>query len=232
VSSFPVDRAHPPSRVVYRDATRHLTLRPWTLADVDALVEAVNASLSDLRAFMPWAHVPVTREVQYAHVVKSQAEYHAGRDFGFGMFSTTGEVIGGLGLHPRVPLNPRGLDVGYWCHTAHAGRGWTTLAVRMATVLAFDRFDCDRLQVSHDEANVASGRVVDKCGFTFEGLVSNILAAVPDDLKAGGYRGTRRHRLYALLPQDLPRLDWIAGVRAAMTIDDALHAGPRGTTPG
>ena len=159
MSLFPVDRTHPPSRIVYRDATRHLTLRPWTSGDVDALVEAVHASLSELRAFMPWAHahVTITREVQYAHVAKSQA-------------------------------------------------------------------DCDRLQVTHDEANVASGRVVDRCGFAFEGVVRNGVAAVPDELRARGYRGTGRHRLYALLPEDLARLDWLAGVRAGMTIDDALAA--------
>jgi ribosomal-protein-serine acetyltransferase len=222
VSSFPVDRTHPPSRLVYRDATRQLTLRPWTPGDVDALVDAVNASLPQLQAFMPWAHVTITREVQYAHVAKSQCDYHAGREYGFGVFSEAGEVIGGLGLHPRVALNPRALEVGYWCHTAHAGRGWTTLAVRMATVLAFDRFGCDRLQVTHDEANVASGRVVERCGFAFEGVVRNGVAAVPDELRATGYRGTARHRLYALLPEDLPRLDWIASVRAGTTIHDAL----------
>jgi len=144
---------------------------------------------------MPWAHVTITREVQYAYVAKSQADYHAGRDCVFGMFSEAGEALGAVGLHPRVPLNPRGLEVGYWCHTAHARKGWTTLAVRMAAVLAFDRFDCDRLQVTHDEANVASGRVVDRCGFAFEGVVRNIVAAVPDDRRCGGLRsaGLTRH---------------------------------------
>ena len=225
---FPIDRAHPPSRLVYRDPAgplRHLEyleLRPWAFHDVDALLDAVTRSLPELRAFMPWAHQPMTRETEYALVATFQAQYHAGREYVFGMFSERGEVLGGVGLHPRVALNPTALEVGYWCHSAHAGRGWTTLAVRMLAVLAFDRFGCDRLQVSCDEANVASRRVIEKCGFAFEGVVRNFTLAVDDGVRASGYRGTGRHRLHALVPGDLPQLDWVARVRAATTAYDAL----------
>jgi len=222
VSTFPVDRAHPPSRIVFRDATRYLELRPWAFGDVDALMDAVTKSVPELKAFMPWAHFLLTREGEYALVAKFQADYHAGREYVLGMFSETGEVLGGVGMHPRVALNPRALEVGYWCHSAHAGKGWTTLAVRMLTLLAFDRFGCDRLQVTYDEVNGASRRVVEKCGFPFEGVVRNVVAAVADELRAGGYRGTGRHRLHALVPQDLPQLDWVPAVRAGMSVHAAL----------
>jgi ribosomal-protein-serine acetyltransferase len=221
---FAVDRAHPPSRLVYRDGARYLALRPWAFADVDALMEAVTQSLPELRAFMPWAHQPMTREGEYALVAKFLADYHAGHEYVLGMFSEAGEVLGGVGLHPRVALNPRALEVGYWCHSAHAGRGWTSLAVRMLVVLAFDRFACDRLQVTYDEENAGSRRVVEKCGFPLEGVVRNVTAAVPDELRAGGYRGTGRHPLHALVPEDLPRLDWLREVRAGLTVYDALGA--------
>ncbi len=138
------------------------------------------------------------------------------------MFSESGDVLGGVGLHPRIALNPRALEVGYWCHSGHAGQGWTTLAVRMLTVLAFDRFACDRLQVTYDEVNAASRRVVEKCGFPFEGVVRNVFAAVTDELRAGGYRGTARHRLHALVPEDLPQLDWVSEVRSGLQVYDAL----------
>lgn len=222
--TFPVDRAHPPSRLVYRDSARCLELRPWAFGDVDALMESVAQSATELRAFMPWAHQPRTREGDYALLAKFQADYHAGREYVLGMFSEAGEVLGGVGLHPRVALNPRALEVGYWCRSAQAGKGWTTLAVRMLVVLAFDCFACDRLQVTYDEDNGASRRVVEKCGFPVEGVVRNVVAAVPDELRASGYRGTGRHRLHALVPQDLPQLDWLAEVRAGLTVYDALGA--------
>jgi ribosomal-protein-serine acetyltransferase len=228
VSPIVVDRTHPPSRLVYRDGERFLELRPLGFGDVDALVRAVEESLPELRPFMPWAHLPVTRQGEYELVARLQADYHAGRDYVLGMFSEAGELLGTAGLHPRVPLNPRGLEVGYWCRSGHVGRGHVTLAGRMLAVLAFDRFGCDRLQVSHDEANVASRRVVEKCGFTYEGTARNLLAEVSDEVRAGGYRGTRRNRRYAMTPEDLPGLDWLAGVRARMVVYDALG----GVSPG
>ncbi len=224
MDSFPVDRTRPPSRLVYRDGARHLELRPWALGDIDALIAAIVASVAELRRFMPWSHGPVTREVYYPLVARFQADHWAGREYVLGMFSEGGEVLGGVGLHPRVALNPAGLEVGYWCHSAHAGRGWTTLATRMLVALAFDRFGCDRFQVIYDEANVGSRRVIEKCGLVFEGVARRATAAVAPELRGGGYAGTGRHRVHALTSDDLAGLDWLEDVRANTTVYDALGA--------
>jgi RimJ/RimL family protein N-acetyltransferase len=149
-------------------------------------------------------------------------DYWAGREIVFGMFSEKGEVLGGLGLHPRTALNPRALEVGYWCHTGHAGKGWTTLAVRMAAVVVFECFECDRFQVSHDETNLPSQRVVEKCGFTYEGTARKIVAAADSELYAGGYRGVGRQRVYALTNDDVAQLAWFEPMRAKLTLVDAL----------
>lgn len=221
---FPVDRTHSPSRLVYSDADRFLELRPWALADADALIAAIAASVPELRRFMPWAHGPVTREVYYPLIARFQADHWAGREYVLGMFSESGEVLGGVGLHPRVPLNPAGLEVGYWCHSAHAGRGLTTLATRVLVALAFDYFGCDRFQVIYDEANVGSRHVIEKCGLVYEGTQRNATATVAPEVRAGGYAGTGRHRMHALTPADLGALPWLEEVRANTTVYDAFGA--------
>lgn len=225
---FVIDRAHPPSLVQYRGGGRYLALRPWGLRDVDALLRAVAESAENLRPYMPWAHQAATREEEYALVARFQESYWAGREYVLGMFAEDGTVLGGVGLHPRVSLNPRGLEVGYWCHAAHAGNGWTTLAVRMLTALAFDRFGCDRLQLMHAETNVASRRVAEKCGFLYECTQRGLSAAASASLREGGYRGDGAHRMYALLPEDLAALPWLDEIRAGVTIVDALGGVARG----
>jgi RimJ/RimL family protein N-acetyltransferase len=226
LNTFPLDRAHPPRRLVFEDAARHLVLRPWAFDDIDGFLAAIEASRAELRAFMPWAHESATRDDAYTLISRFQAEYWAGEQYVLGMFDDRDQVLGSVGLHPRVPLNPRALEVGYWVKTAESGRGWATLAVRVMVVLAFDWFDCDRLQVAHDQANVGSQRVVEKCGFTFEGVLRNHTAEGSESMRRDGYRATGRHRLYAMTPDDLARpndgLAWLGALRRGITLFDAL----------
>jgi RimJ/RimL family protein N-acetyltransferase len=236
MTAFPIDRAHPPRRIVFRDDVRHLVLRPWSLDDVDPMIDAMQGSLPELRAFMPWAHHPITREGQYEVTSRFQGEYWAGKEYVLGVFDGRsdggGRLLGGLGLHPRAPLNPAALEVGYWIRSSEAKRGITTLAVRMAIVLAFDWLDCDRVQVSHDEANDASRRVAEKCGFVYEGMARNIVSEVTDAMRRDGYRGTRRHRLYGLTSEDVAAggdaLGWLPAIRGGMTVVDELGQERRG----
>jgi RimJ/RimL family protein N-acetyltransferase len=222
MTSTPIDRNHPPRRLVLRGDGSAIELRPWSLDDVEPLVAAIEASRKDLAAFLPWAHLPLTRDGQFAVLARFIADYWAGRDLVMGIFSASGDILGGVGLHPRVPLNPKGLEVGYWGHSAHAGRGHVSGAVRMLVALSFDHLGCDRLQVTHDDDNAASRRVVERCGFVFEGTMRNATATPTPGLVAAGFRASGRTRLYALCPEDLAALPWLAAVRAGLELYDAF----------
>jgi RimJ/RimL family protein N-acetyltransferase len=224
---FPIDRDCPPRRVVCRAGGREIVLRPYELDDVDGMIAAVDASEPELRAWMPWSHLPRTREGEFDIVRGFVADYWAGKQYVMGVFSPAGDVLGGVGLHPRTPLNARALEVGYWVHSAHAGKGIVTQAVRAAVVLAFDFFDCDRLQVQHDVDNGPSQRVVERCGFVHEGGMRNAITELDPKLYASGFKGTRTSRCYALLPGDLANLDWLAELRRETTLVDALGGPPR-----
>lgn len=222
MAAFPIDRTHPPRCIRYHDDSRHLEIAPWAFDDIDASIAAVDASLPELRAFLPWAHEPLTREGQYRIFASFRADWWAGRQYVAAMKGPAGEILGAIGLHARTALNAQALEVGYWAATAHAGRGHVALAVRVMTLLAIDRLGCDRVQVLHDEANVRSRRVIERCGFTLEGAVRNVSAEPGERARGQGYRGTRRELLYAILPEDLARLPWVDEVRAHTTLVDAM----------
>jgi hypothetical protein len=46
--------------------------------------------------------------------------------------------------------------------------------------------------------------------------------APTDDMRAQGYRGTSRCRLYGITPEDFRGFDWVDGVRAHTILIDAL----------
>lgn len=220
--AFPIDRAHPPRRIRYHDDSRHLEIAPWAFDEIDDCMAALDASLPELRAFLPWAHDPLTREGQYRPFASFLADWWGGRQYVAALKGAGGEILGSIGLHARTARNAQALEVGYWATTAHAGRGHVALAVRIMTLLAIDRFGCDRVQVLHDEANVRSRRVVERCGFTLEGTVRNVASEPGERARGQGYRGTRRERLYAILPEDLARLPWVPTIRAHTTLIDAV----------
>lgn len=127
------------------------------------------------------------------------------------------ELLTMVGLHPRVPLNPNGMEVGYWAPTPVSGKGFTTLAVRVVVLYAFDKLGVDRLQVMHDEANVASRRVIEKCGFAREGVLRNMTMVPTPELLEGGYQTTNMNPMYALFPDTVEQLSWVKGLRERVT---------------
>ncbi|MGE0790918.1 MAG: GNAT family N-acetyltransferase [Sandaracinaceae bacterium] len=223
MSSVPIriSREHPSRAIHVSHRGADLVLRPIGIADTEILVDAIRSSLPELKPWMPWAHYPVTVESQLAVNRSFEAKYFAAQDMVMGLFDG-GALLAMIGLHPRVPLNPRALEVGYWTPSAVAGRGFATLGARVATLYAFDRLGCDRVQVMHDEANAASRRVIEKCGFALEGRLRAFAAAPSDEAVAGGFRHSGVHLMWALFPDTFEALPWVDELRAATRYEDVL----------
>lgn len=188
------------------------------MADAEPLVEAIQASLPELRAYMPWSHLPQSPLGQLERLRSIEADYWAARQFGMVLVrEADGAFLSIVGLHPRVPHNPMGLELGFWCPTPHAGRGYTTLASRVAMLYAFDKLEATRLQVLCDVTNLASARVITKCGFRPEGTLRNALPPATQEQLDAGLRIGGASSIFALVPEDLAELPWVAELRAQLT---------------
>lgn len=156
-------RPGPPERLVRGD----LTLRRWRRTDVAALSIAVAESLDHLRPWMPWARAePLARADREALIARWQRSWELGEEMTYGLF-VAGRVAGSAGLVRRI--GPGGLEIGYWIHVEQAGRGRATVAAATLTDVAFDLPDVDHVEIRHDVANVASGRVPAQLGFRLVG---------------------------------------------------------------
>lgn len=218
---LPVSRAFPARLIRLDHPSGPLIFRPTLMSDAEEIHRAALASLPELRRFMPWAHAPRELLAEVERLRSVEANYFSGYDLVMGLFRGS-SMLTMVGLHGRVPLNPRGLEVGYWAPTPHAGQGWTTLGVQVASVYAFDRLDCDRLQVSCDEANAPSRRVIDKCGFAHEATLRGMLNEPDPGLIAQGFVHSGRVRQYALFPDTFERLPWVAPLRARLSYVNLL----------
>jgi RimJ/RimL family protein N-acetyltransferase len=140
-----------------------VVVRRWLPADAEALVTAVTQSAEHLRPWMPWiAQEPMSVDQRLALIGDWDRDWAAGGDVVMGVF-VGDQIAGGAGLHRR--LGPDGLEIGYWIHTAFTRRGLATLASALLTDVALELPGIERVQITHDKANVASGGVPRKLGF-------------------------------------------------------------------
>lgn len=140
-----------------------LIVRRWRAEDVPGLQEAVIESIEHLRPWMPWvAKEPMSLDERAALVAGWDEKWDAGERM-CGMF-VDDRVVGGCGIHERI--GPGGQEIGYWVRVGHTGRGYATAAARALTDMAFALPSVTHVEIHHDVANQASGRVPAKLGYT------------------------------------------------------------------
>jgi ribosomal-protein-serine acetyltransferase len=139
-----------------------VTLRRHRPADLDALLQAVADSGDHLRPWMPWA-VNYDRESAARFLAKTAQDWDEGTAYNYAII-TDGVLAGGCSLMARI--GPGGLEIGYWVHQAYARRGLATTASAALIEQAFRLPGVARVEIVHDELNVASGGIPRKLGFT------------------------------------------------------------------
>jgi len=89
--------------------------------------------------------------------------------------ATAEEPIGGIGLVLGHDVNRCSAELGYWLAEPFWGRGITTTAVRVFTEWGFEHYSLNRVFATPFAGNTASERVLEKAGFTREGVMKNAI---------------------------------------------------------
>lgn len=141
-----------------------LTLRRWMPGDEAVLGRIVAESLDHLRPWMPWARFePLAPDARRALIEGWEREWRAGGDVTLAVMAG-GEAVGSTGLHRR--LGPDALEIGYWIHVDHIGRGYATELSRVLTDTAFRIPGIERVEIHHNAANARSAAVPRRLGYT------------------------------------------------------------------
>ena len=85
----------------------------------------------------------------------------------------SGKVIGGFGLEIRnigSDRSQREREIGYTMNEKYHGNGYATEATRAMLDYAFNELKLFIIRICHCDANNESRRVIEKCGFKYEGV--------------------------------------------------------------
>lgn len=141
-------------------------LRRWRPADVPPLIDAIRASMPQLRPWMFWA-VDFTDQVAVDFVNGSEQKWEQGEAYKYGLFDDAGATLGSVNLMARI--GPGALELGYWVRTSHTGRGIAGRAARLVTSAGLALPQVGAVEAHIDRANAASARMVQRIGFTLAG---------------------------------------------------------------
>jgi ribosomal-protein-serine acetyltransferase len=158
-----------------------VTLRRWRTSDGELLFRLVSESRDHLIPWMPWATTGYSLADAQTYLDRSEANWADGEAFQY-LVSSDGIPAGSAGLMARI--DPGGLEIGYWVHPAHTGRGVATAAAAALTDAALQLPGIERVEIHHDIANLASERVPTKLGY------AHVETSQPRTPEAPGESGT------------------------------------------
>ncbi len=152
-----------PDRETTRLRTLRCELRCVTEADAHALFAAARSP--EFARWLSW-DAPSSVEPLVERFRQQRRAWYAGDTFSFSAHALSSDVVvGGVELKPD-PLQPRRgcLNVGYWIHPEHQGKGLATELVAAVVQFGFS-LGCDEIVAGVGLENAASHRVLQKLGF-------------------------------------------------------------------
>ncbi len=154
-----------------------LVLRPPSTSDYAEWAELRTLSRAHLTPWEPtWSRDDLSRS-SFRRRLRAYGQ-DARDDMGYSFFITdapTGSLLGGMILSNVRRGAAQSASLGYWIGAPYAGRGTMQKAVRSMLPFAFRGLHLHRIEAASMTTNIASLRVLEKCGFSREGLARRFL---------------------------------------------------------
>ena len=141
-----------------------ITLRKWTLDDLDTLVRyGDNPKIAaNMRNNYP---SPYLREdgIKFINMINEQDPQQV-----FAICKD-GNPVGSMGVFPGSDIHCKNAEMGYWLAEPFWGQGIVAKAIPQLIEYAYKTWDINRIYAIPFGTNIASQRVLEKCGFILEG---------------------------------------------------------------
>lgn len=144
---------------------RRVLLRPLAMSDIDDFYEyASHPDVGPNAGWRPLSSLNEAKETlrEFIEVDEMWALVKKG----------SGKVIGSVALHPDKRRNhDKAREIGYALNPAFWGNGYMTEAAKAVIRYAFEDAGVLILSIDHYGFNERSRRVIEKCGFVYEGTL-------------------------------------------------------------
>jgi len=150
-------------------STKELTLRKLSLRDTPSIYEKFyKPEILKWIFFQP--HKGFSLEDQKKWVKKTLSQVKAHKSYVFGItLPGNNEIIGIIGLE-KINWENKNAQIGYWIAKEHWGQGLIPKAVKEILRFGFKKAKIHKVYGAVFAENIKSQKVLEKCGFTKEGI--------------------------------------------------------------
>ncbi|MFE0555003.1 GNAT family N-acetyltransferase [Paenibacillus sp. NPDC058910] len=158
-----------------RFETERLIIRAPEWGDGERINEAILESVEELKPWLPFArNIPAVSESE-AYVRKARLQFMERSDLVMHLLDKDSlQLVGSSGLH-RMNWEARTFEIGYWLRSSRTGQGLMKEAVDGITDFAIQHLGANRIEIRCDTLNERSIKVAERCGFTLEGTLRNVM---------------------------------------------------------
>lgn len=171
--------------------TPRLTLRPLTLDDAEKMFQNWTHSVNATKylTWPPHGNLEVTKDRLRQRITEANEEW--------GIVDTqTQELMGVIDVVGEITETQTKI-IGYVLGEKFWNKGYMTEALDAVIAYSFDATAVNRIEATHDIANPGSGKVMEKAGMTFEGILRQA---------ARNNQGIVDIAIYSILRADLEEL--------------------------
>lgn len=145
--------------------TKRMILRQWKVSDLDDLYEyARNPNVGPNAGWEPHKNKVITREILQSFIEKDEVRAI--------VYKENNKVIGSIGVHYDAKRNGANARmIGYVLSESYWGKGLMSEAVKEVIKYLFEEEKYDVISCYHYPFNLRSKRVIEKCGFKYEGTL-------------------------------------------------------------
>ena len=143
-------------------------LRKWQIEDVEDVAHYANNEriAANLRNVFPYPYTLEDAEAYVGSCAENSEECQICR-----AIVADGHAVGSIGIFCGSDVYEKSGELGYWLAEDYWGQGMMTEAVKQICREAFEKFDIVRIYAEPFAHNTGSRRVLEKAGFSLEGIM-------------------------------------------------------------
>jgi len=143
-------------------------IRHWKIEDAKSIAEALNNKkiLDNLRDGIPFPYTVQDAREFIAAMLNADKE----TTYAFAI-TVDDKAIGSIGVFRQSNIHSRTAEMGYYLAEPYWGKGIGTSAIKQTCEYIFQNTDIIRIFAEPFINNIASCRILEKCGFRYEGTL-------------------------------------------------------------